>query len=302
MLNSFFASLSLLNVSGVLILVAIAGLFVSGVAVTLMVRGRWAAIERDLRRNGDASANFQSAVLTAIARDAIDAQRGASEVNTQAIVEQHVQSDLHRLLVGERYVKATTGLLIIHGLVGTFYGLTMSIGKLVALVSGDVAESAEVTQALTRGLTDALSGMSVAFSSSLFGILAAILMTLLGVFLSVGDRRTSVMVQIEAYLDNVLLARSQIAEPAIAAAASSRSGGARDARLEQALVGFGQSIDRLDGVVAQFESALANFATTTRDFREFNHHLKDNVQRMSLSFSDLAEALKQEARRPRDGR
>lgn len=301
MWNSFFASLSLLNVSGLLILVAIAALFVSGVAVTLLVRARWGAIERDLRRHGDASANFESAVLTAIARDALDAQRGASEVNTQVIVEQHVQSDLHRLLVGERYVKATTGLLIIHGLVGTFYGLTMSIGKLVALVSGDVAESAEVTQALTRGLTDALAGMSVAFSSSLFGILAAILMTLLGVFLSVGDRRTSVMVQIEAYLDNVLLARSQIAEPAIASA--SRTGGARDGRLEQALVGFGQSIDRLDGVVAQFESALANFATTTRDFREFNHHLKDNVQRMSLSFSDLAEALKQEARgRPRDGR
>jgi hypothetical protein len=58
---------------------------------------------------------------------------------------------------------------------------------------------------------------------------------------------------------------------------------------------FGQTVDRLDGTVAHFESALQTFATTTRDFREFNLHLKDNVQRMSLSFGDLSETLKQHA-------
>ncbi|HEY5955621.1 MAG TPA: hypothetical protein VIV60_03665, partial [Polyangiaceae bacterium] len=48
----------------------------------------------------------------------------------------------------------------------------------------------------------------------------------------------------------------------------------------------------LDGAVARFESALLNFASTTRDFHEFNAHLKDNVQRLSLTFADLNDSLK----------
>ena len=48
--------------------------------------------------------------------------------------------------------------------------------------------------------------------------------------------------------------------------------------------------------MAQFENALETFATNTRDFQEFNLHLKDNVQRMSLGFGDLTEALKEHLR------
>ena len=62
--------------------------------------------------------------------------------------------------------------------------------------------------------------------------------------------------------------------------------------------------DALDAIVGRFEGALTTFSASTRDFREFNHHLKDNIQRMSLSFGDLSETLKQQSSqlRPRDGR
>jgi methyl-accepting chemotaxis protein len=123
--------------------------------------------------------------------------------------------------------------------------------------------------------------MSVAFSTSLFGILAAIVMSLLGVVYNVADRRLALMAEIEAYLDNVVLE-------------SARQGYGSE-RLDRMVSAFGQTVDRLDGTVAHFESALQTFATTTRDFREFNLHLKDNVQRMSLSFGDLSETLKQHA-------
>ncbi|MET0410976.1 MAG: hypothetical protein ABW217_06750, partial [Polyangiaceae bacterium] len=63
-------------------------------------------------------------------------------------------------------------------------------------------------------------------------------------------------------------------------------------RFEQLVVGFGASVAQLSSAVDQFEAALTTFAGTTRDFREFNLHLKDNVQRMSLSFGDFSEALK----------
>jgi methyl-accepting chemotaxis protein len=191
------------------------------------------------------------------------------------------------MLVAERFVRAASGLVIIMGLVGTFYGLSLSIGKLVNLVAADNPASAgDLTETLTRSLTNALGGMSVAFTASLFGITAAVVLTLIGVVLNVTDRRTALMVQIEAYVERLLAER--------AGAAPAAAGGALrvDGRFEQLIVGFGASVAQLSSAVEQFDAALNTFATTTRDFREFNLHLKDNVQRMSLSFGDFSEALK----------
>lgn len=70
---------------------------------------------------------------------------------------------------------------------------------------------------------------------------------------------------------------------------------ATDGRFDALVGNFGQAVVRLEGVVGQFESALGTFAGNTRDFREFNTHLKDNIQRMSLQFGDLSEVLKTEA-------
>jgi hypothetical protein len=293
--TSFLSNLALLNVSGFVIIGAIVVLLSLAVLLTLSIRARYAAIARDLRRGQDA-ANFKSRVLQRIAQDALDSLRsGSSEVNTQAIVEQALQTELSGLLVGERFVKAAAGLVIIMGLVGTFYGLSTSIGQLTALLSGDTPKGLEVTTALTQGLTETLAGMSVAFTSSLFGIVSAVLLTLLGVFFSIADRRLALMVQIESYLDNTFLAgaRASLEERG----ASSRAGGASvrtDPRLEGMLHGFGESVSRLSGAVAAFETALAHFSSNTREFHEFNAHLKDNIQRMSLGFGDLSETLKQQ--------
>ena len=63
--------------------------------------------------------------------DAEEAARRSGERNTQAIIEENFQAELGSLLLAERFVRAATGLVIILGLLGTFYGLTLSIGKLV---------------------------------------------------------------------------------------------------------------------------------------------------------------------------
>ena len=169
--------------------------------------------------------------------------------------------------------------------------LTMSIGKLVKLIGGNASSATELTVSLTRGLTDALAGMSVAFSTSLVGIMAAIVMTLLGVFASVSDRRTALMIQIEAFVDNVLLGSPRAAGgDAIALDAPLGAGGPS----AESVARFGESVAQLSAVVDRFETALSGFAATTRDFREFNLHLKDNVQRMSLSFGDLSDTLKEQ--------
>jgi hypothetical protein len=89
------------------------------------------------------------------------------------------------------------------------------------------------------------------------------------------------MAQVEAYLDNSVL---------------SATGAPGPERLDRMVNSFGQTVERLEGSVIHFEQALQTFASNTRDFQEFNAHLKDNVQRMSLGFADMGEALKEHAR------
>jgi hypothetical protein len=297
--DALLQGLSLVDVSGYAIITAIVLILALGVILTFAIRERYRRITADLRSNAHTGA-FETPLLNVIARDARAAlQNHLGEVNAQAIVDRNLQTGVPRLLIGERFVKASTGLLIVLGLVGTFYGLTLSIGKLAALVGTEVEDASAITESLTAGLTQALTGMSVAFSTSLFGILAAIVMTLLSVFCNVTDRRVEMMAELEAYLDNVLLqaaraeARSTGAQAPMAPAAHAGGGGQLH---EDSIAAFGRTVDRLQTAVTHFEAALQGFSATTRDFREFNLHLKDNVQRMSLGFGDLSETLKEHAR------
>lgn len=299
MRDALLGSLPLVGFSGYVVMLAIVTLVVVALIVTAHVRRRYGAMISDVRRNaGQVPPAFRSATLEQIAREVqtAAAQQG-SDVNTPAIIESSLQVELSGLLAGERFVKAATGLTIILGLLGTFTGLTLSIGKLATLVSGTAPAVGDLTESLTRGLTQALSGMSLAFATSLFGIASAIVMTLAGVFFGVADRRTAFTVQLEDYLDNTLLAawrRPSAADDARGGATAIAVGGAAGAALEGLVARFGQSVAALETAVGQFDGALRTFSGTTRDFREFNLHLKDNVQRMSLAFGDLSETLKRE--------
>jgi hypothetical protein len=121
----------------------------------------------------------------------------------------------------------------------------------VHLVSADPGAAADVTQAVTRGLSEALTGMAVAFSNSLVGIVSAVVLTVLGVVSNVTDQRTALMVQIETYLDRLLAPRL----------AASRDGAST-------VAGLVESVARLEGAVARFDSALQRFAESTKDLRE----------------------------------
>ncbi|HWE30313.1 MAG TPA: hypothetical protein VHB97_20045 [Polyangia bacterium] len=188
-------------------------------------------------------------------------------------------------MLAERFVRAATGLVIILGLLGTFYGLTLSIGRIVHLVAGDVSAHADVGGAVTSGLTHALSGMAVAFSNSLVGVTSAVILTLLNIFSNPNEARVRVMLQLETRLDRLV---------ATVPAATSSTGGR----------GFVDAVAQLERVVARFEVGLTRFSESSKEFHEFNAHLKDNIQRMSLSFGDFSDAMKGQvvALKAREGR
>ena len=288
-----------LDVRGYVIVAAIVACFVVSLLTTLGVRARYARIASDLNEKAGV-VPFETPLLRLIVQDVSERARAGGSPGVQAIIEHHMQQQLRGALLGERFVRASTGLVIILGLVGTFYGLSLSVGKLVRLLAAD-SGTVDITQALTVGLTDTLAGMSVAFTSSLAGIAAAILLTLLNVLLNIASARNALTLQLETYLERLLAgelahAATLAADGSSAVAAVAGGLSSREARaLGQLLDNFGESVKQLEGSVTRFESALSSFATTTRDFREFNLHLKDNVQRMSLSFADLSEVLKQQA-------
>lgn len=247
MSNPILEGLALVDSTGRLILATTVASLLAAVAAHALLRARYASLERDLADNPDGRAPFRHAVLGRIVEQALQAARRAEEPNTQAIIEEGFQAELEPLLLAERFVRAATGLVIILGLLGTFYGLTLSIGRLVHLVTAEAGPSADVAQAVTHGLTQALTGMAVAFSNSLVGITSAVVLTLLGVFHNVSDRRIALMIQLETYLDRLLPGASR---PASGAAA------------------FSESVARLEGAVARFEGALQHFAASTKDLRE----------------------------------
>jgi hypothetical protein len=286
--SSILDALSLVGVGGAIIIAATITTLLSGIGANFYLRARYASLGRDLEQTRDGAA-FAHRVFNRILEEAREAHRRVHEVNTQAIVEERFQSELRALFFAERFVRSSTGLVIILGLLGTFYGLTSSIGQLVGLVSGDVDIASDANQSVTQGLTHALSGMSVAFSNSLFGIFAAVVLTILGVISNVTDRRSALMIQTENHVDRLLARETQAAD-----ATMPRASGSRPEALAHVVEGFDKAVQRLEHAVTDFDGALQRFATSTRDFREFNAHLKDNVQRMSLSFGDFSETLKSE--------
>lgn len=277
MLDTISAGFSLIDATGRTILGATLTTLVLGVLANLWLRRRYAAMERELRVAEGGELDFRLAVLHNIARDTAAAAGRPGEINLQAIVEERFAADLRSLLLAERFVRGATGLVIILGLLGTFYGLTLSIGRIVELVAGDAAATTDIAQGVSQGLSHALAGMAVAFSNSLVGVLSAVLLTIVGIWSNVSDRRAAVMVQIETFLDRVL----------------PRSAGYAG--------GSAEAMARLDAAIARFEAALQKFASTTSDFHEFNAHLKDNVQRLSLAFGDMSATLKQQLGNLRPG-
>jgi len=269
MLKTMLEGLSLIDTAGLVILGTTLTTLLLAVAMNLRLRGRYGDMAHELSTAQDAS-GLSHQVLRRIFTEAQEAARTSSDPNLQAIVEDRFQSDLKGLLLAERFVRSATGLVIILGLLGTFYGLTLSIGRIVHLVAGDASAATDIATGVSQGLTNALSGMAVAFSNSLIGVLSAVILTIVGILSNISDQRTSVMLQVETALSRAFPKQTPQAGPA---------------------TGSPEAMAKLETAVVRFEQALTSFAATTRDFREFNSHLKDNIQRLSLTFAELSDTV-----------
>lgn len=306
--------LNQLNPLAIAITVFILVIFFSAVIISLTIRGKYHQLGESLRDMKESQQGHP--VLEGIFSSYRTAAKGNhTEVNTQAIIERHFNQDFRSLNLGERYVKSAVSLMIILGLLGTFYGLTLSIGNLVELLSaGQNTEMLTSMDSIIGGLIDSVRGMSVAFVTSLFAIASAVLLTLFSIFNNIETAREKLFVDVEEYLDNVValeISRETDSEYEMLNKALKGTLDDFSANMEKsfsyvvesfqgpltaATSEIGNASDQLLKSIALFDRSLTNFRENTRDFAEFNHHLRTNIDRMNVGFADLTEALKESAR------
>ena len=189
------------------IICIIAAIFIASFFTMILVRRKYNILQKDLMAAAIRKDNrFASRILSAVAEDyrAISMASGGG-VNTQAIIEKNFSINLKGLALGERFVKNSVSLMVVLGLLGTFYGLTLSVGKLVELLNNSGQSDVLVNMdSVITGLISSVKGMSVAFSTSLAGVGGSIIITILGIVFNVEESRQSLLVQLEDYLDNVV--------------------------------------------------------------------------------------------------
>ncbi|WP_334176701.1 flagellar motor protein MotA [Pseudoxanthobacter sp.] len=97
-----------------------------------------------------------------------------------------------------------TGLLVFLGLLGTFWGLLQtvsSVGATIASLNVGSGDSAVIFEDLKAGLAAPLSGMGIAFSSSLFGLTGSLILGFLD--LQAGQAQNRFYTDLEDWLSSV---------------------------------------------------------------------------------------------------
>jgi ABC-type multidrug transport system fused ATPase/permease subunit len=195
------------NIAAGIIICLILIIFLFAFVLNFYLKRKYRELLRSIdNKHQQRTAKFHSSLINNILEDYKSAAMGnSSEVNTQAIIEKRFNTQLSSYLVVERFLKGASGLLIILGLLGTFLGLTIAISTLVDTIGGISGEElVDASEGIVDGLIAGVSGMGIAFITSLVAIATAIIMNVINMLFNVESLKETVMVHIEEYLDNTI--------------------------------------------------------------------------------------------------
>ena len=130
-------------------------------------------------------------------------------VNTLALIDSVYKEERVRFLFlnlqydrADGITRALPNLLIAFGLIGTFWGITSNLTNMSSIVTG-FSESNPNIGKLVQGLQLPLRDMGVAFSTSLFGLLAGSILTVINTTCSISIAKYQLLSGLEDYLDNI---------------------------------------------------------------------------------------------------
>ena len=299
--------------TGVIVIAVITVLFFLAVILLFYVQIRYRFLEGKARGSDSAVKGFRSAVLKEYT--AAYKQYG-QDVNTPAIISDVIGERLSGLLFCERFLNNAVSLFVTLGLFGTFLGLSMSVSSLTELIGvSNTSEWLSVLDSVGGGLMSALSGMGVAFYTSLFGAGCSILLTILRTILSPQQARERLETRMELWLDMEIAPTlsteatkddADLINRLIATLNDSVEGIRNTLRTssesymlstQAAANAYTKAIDEQKDHLRHFDQSLEKFNSGVHDFSEVDYNLRGSVERMDLAVRDLASALREINRR-----
>lgn len=230
------------------------------------------------------------------------------EVNTPAIITSVINRHMGFALFCERFLNNAVSLFVTLGLFGTFLGLSMSVASLTELISfSNTSEWLGVLDSVGGGLMSALSGMGVAFYTSLVGVACSILLTILRAIFSPESLRAAMETEMELWLDHRaaplletdktsdnsdLVRRMVIGMRSVSDSVDRTMRSAADT-MDRTMK---SATDALQSTMEDFDKTVDSFNKGTRSFAEVDYNLRGTVERLDLTVRDL-NALLQKAER-----
>ena len=270
--------------AGFVVIVVISLLFILAVALLLVVCGRYRRISGAGRSAEDGG--FRSALLKEYTAAY---QKYGQDVNTPAIISSVVGSRLSGLLLCERFLNNAVSLFVTLGLFGTFLGLSLSVASLTKLIGlSNTDQWLNVLDSVGGGLMSSLSGMGVAFYTSLVGAGCSILLTILRTILNPQSEREKLETRLELWLDTEV-APQLASDNATSDTFQSALRDASDALLRTAV----QNRETLE----QFDQTVGRFNSGVHEFSEVDYNLRGSVERLDLAVRDFSGVLREINRR-----
>ena len=301
--------------AGIVVIAVIFVLFALALCLLFYIAARYRALASGAKGDGgDESGRGFRALLLEEYTAAY--KKYGPDVNTPAIITDVMGRKLSGLLLCERYINNAVSLFVTLGLFGTFLGLSLAVVSLTELIGySNTSEWLSVLDSVGGGLLSALSGMGVAFYTSLVGAGCSIVLTIVRTILSPQAARERLETRLELWLDDEVAptlasasARSDVglvttmingmrtaaaeirSSLANAAASYGESTAKAAARFENSLAVCQEEVDR-------FNAAVATFKEGVHDFSEVDYNLRGSVERMDLAVRDLSGAMREINRR-----
>lgn len=309
------SSLKNMPVGGQIVIFVILALFALAVVLLFHIAARYRLLAAKAKGDGgDEDGRGWRALL--LDEYAAAYKKYGAEVNTPAIITDVMGRKLRGLLLCERYLNNAVSLFVTLGLFGTFLGLSLAVVSLTELIGySNTSEWLSVLDSVGGGLLSALSGMGVAFYTSLVGAGCSILLTILRTIFSPQSAREQFETRLELWLDDevaptlatvvgkdeVSLVRAMI--DAMGATAAEIRKSLQDAAANYSTAtaasaaSFRESLAVCDEEIAKFNAAIATFKEGVHDFSEVDYNLRGSVERMDLAVRDLSGAMREINRR-----
>ena len=280
------ANISNMPFAGIVVIFIILALFILSIIILFHAYNRYKRLSAQLGGKMKENNSFLRYTVNEFAENY---KRFGTDVNTPAIIEDAINTKLGGLKLSERFLSNAVSLFVTLGLFGTFLGLSLSVGSLTELISySNTSEWLSVLDSVGGGLMSALSGMGVAFYTSLVGVACSIILTILRSIFSPSGARETLETKMELWLDGSVApslptdtAKSDVELVHQMIDALNTTSDSMKNTMQSATDSFTNNLNAFNETVETFNSGI-------HDFSEIEYSLRGSIERLDLSVRDIA--------------